>query len=114
MTNDQYIQVAEKVWGWVGEFWSEDAWETPDGNGWIGKINDEVNSWSGFGRTLESMLKKCYWFEPSFCTEHKCERISFVHETLASYPIHYKRDCLEELIEATHLAALEVVKQEEK
>ena len=116
MTNDQCIQVAG-LWGWTLR---KDGWYQPTTNlDWpLGLkvctesgIKSEVNSWSGFGRTVEAMFQKRYWFEPAFCTEHKYDCISFVHETLASYPIHYKRDCSEDLIEATHLAALEAVRE---
>ena len=104
MTNEQYIQVAEKVWGMRWPEW----WHEQD------ELIKEVNSWQGFGRTVEAMLKKHYWFEPAFCTEHQYDCISFVHETLASYPIHYERNDLEEFIEATHLAALEAVLEGKK
>ena len=104
LTNDQCIQVAEKVWGWVGEFWSEDAWETPDGNGWIGKINDEVNSWSGFGRTVEAIAeRKVYFIGNGFYWWN-----DFGHQSVS---IEWKSEKPLEIIEATHLAALEAVRE---
>ena len=121
LSNEQYIAVAEKVWGLLcGGILTEYDWYLAcveyqtnlTKEEWL---KEEVNSWAGFGRTLEAMAQRHYWFEPAFCTDHRYDCISFVHKTLASYPIHnYSLDLLEELIEATHLAALEAVRKEKE
>lgn len=50
MTNEQYIQVVEKVWGWDLNSWSDYSDCLT--------VEQEVNSWAGFGRTMESIAKR--------------------------------------------------------
>ena len=61
LTNEQCIEVAEKVWGWECKPREDHGWYTFSG---IDKFNYEytyhidwligqINSWKGFGRTVE-------------------------------------------------------------
>ena len=99
MTNSQCIEVAEKVWGLsVGDIQDEyteylcaveyQTNETKDE--WL---RDEVNSWQGFGRTLESVKEVPTMFLLKILLDDRT------------------RDdwTTDEFIEATHLAALEAI-----
>ena len=101
LTNDQCIQVAEKVWGW--EIAHKDSMLIVKNNHWdkvdtvipMSQINSIVNSWSGFGRTVEGMAEKGLYFDS---------------KNLGDWNPEKPRT----LIEATHLAALEAVEPNEK
>ena len=82
MTNDQCIEVATKIWGVDPEFAAR----------FKQQYIHEVNSWEGFGRTVDSMRnneKEWPWFLANL------QRAMF-----------YK-DC----IERSHLAALEAMNE---
>jgi len=97
MTNSQYIKVAE-MWGW--KHTSDGIW------GKAGHVQfcdhdleDEVNSWQGFGRTVEAIEASDVWDGFSIA----------VASYLAKY-LEYAEFSLDDLFEAIHLAALEALK----
>lgn len=112
MTNSQHIEVAEKVWGWnpadcpyykkVAELLSDN-----DDNFKVEAtdlLRAEVNSWAGFGRTVEAMAEKgLYFFNIPNEIRHTDYR-KVIFNKLSD------RD-IKKLIEATHLAALEELKK---
>ena len=111
MTNDQCIQVAEKIWGWkrTGGKWKDhdnEIWEDENGGViryWDGlsmmSIEQCVNSWSGFGRTVQRMRGHPNYGEFSV----KCS--VYLNGYLAEMTgVSY-------MFEATHLAALEAVRE---
>lgn len=81
MLNNEQCEVAEKVWG-IDD--PEPEW-----------IKKEINSWQGFGRTLEAMAGG-----------------NIIIESVAKHYTDYLRGAItkEELWERTHLAALEALK----
>ena len=93
LTNEQCIQVAEKVWGWKKTEFSktyptaEPVWKDEEGRS-TRDIVYAVNSWSGFGKTVEAMFG----------------RGIAIQNILFETP--------NEMIEATHLAALEAIDAE--
>ena len=90
LTNEQCIKVAEKVWG--REFKPDKGNEVFE----LTWLSDEVNSWQGFGRTVEALAKvKPYYFE------------SFTGNYSAYLQGRMEK---ETLWERTHLSALEVIK----
>jgi len=114
MTDEQYIQVME-LWGWK---LIEGDWYQPTPNtDWpkglkvctAAGIKSEVNSWSGFGRTVEAMAEKdkylyindkwdlCFYDGPFSVNEDGSDLLTFAKEDLNS------------MIQATHLAALESI-----
>lgn len=108
MTNSQCIEVVEKVWGWkrTGGKWRDypenNIWEDSKGSiirYWDGlamtSIEQCVNSWTGFGRTVEAMAEKGLYFDSKNTGDWNPEEPKT-------------------LIEATHLAALEAIKSEFK
>lgn len=124
MTNSQYIEVAE-MWGWkrTGGRWKDhdnEIWEDENGcvvRYWDGvammDIEHCINSWQGLGRTVESMRKINYQF---LAWGDSC---GFCIKPIKSHPIikmdyDYSIRNGTELIEATHLAALEAIKSELK
>jgi len=124
LTEFQCIEIAEKVWGWEKvKFNSTD----PDSfDCWIDEnrqlvcddtVIDEhaskaVNSWQGFGRTVEAMDKLDYEFQMSADKALK-KRWSVWFQSIDDNGFvevegnHESAD----LIEATHLAALEAVNE---
>jgi len=126
LTNEQCIQVAEKVWGWKRK--AEDKatankegmpprWIEPGSdplksinrlyNAW--QLKHEIESWSGFGRTVEAMAEKKLNFlvEPSSVMFWSADRS-------IQFAVPYTRNPFnkEHFIEATHLAALEAIDAE--
>ncbi len=111
MTNEQCIQIAEKIWGWKKDT------DTLGFTTWSGGITlhaistlkREVNSWQGFGRTVEALSERGWDFGADdgvvlFQRDHGNQ----VHESF--YVVSpFKK---EQFIEATHLAALEVKKDD--
>ncbi len=97
MDSNQYIEVAEKVWGWDSH--SDEFIEGDEQ-----ALKKEVNSWQGFGRTVEAMdktktgLKKLMRFR-------KLALIA-MDEMIAG------ETSISKGIETTHLAALEAVRKE--
>ncbi|HDZ26679.1 hypothetical protein LCGC14_0650210 [marine sediment metagenome] len=115
MTNEQCIAVAEKVWWW--EFDKARALHTDglvllqrtDVDEQVGLIGlrMDIESWQGFGRTLEAMEARGFDlginYEPFLC---------FIKGDI-SIEIIWGHKMIK-LIEATHLAALEAVRKEKE
>lgn len=103
MTDIEFAkEVAEKVWGEMRPLHALPCWDK--------EINDEVNSWEGFGRTVEAMFKMGWGIEAlpdeyyvGFCNaKGKC--FAFL-ETPENDSARW--------IKATHQAALDAVKEKE-
>ena len=108
LTDEQCIEIAEKVWGW--SFHAIPPKEnngrsvkltTPEGSTCM-RINEldrfvsgEVNSWPGFGRTVEAVEAKD----------------NIIIDEVARHFIDYIMGSItkEQLWERTHLAALEAI-----
>jgi len=125
-------EVAEQVWGWgspddqlVGNTVSlKGKWTDPyTGEHWWSVI-EEVNSWQGFGRTVEAMGKMECKFSRGFtfsadgievefsrCVGQKGEEDNF--GPIYQSGSHLYTDSVS-MIEATHQAALDAVKEEKK
>ena len=120
MTNSQCIEVAEKVWGWKkreadpatgSEEYRPIYWYEPNEHPGqlvptcnLNQLKDEVNSWQGFGRTVEAMDKKGFRFGGtrfSIITAHQIK--DFLIQKVDDW-----KD-LKTFIPATHLAALEAI-----
>jgi len=108
MINEQCIEVAEKVWGWKlvptnfddpegTKVWVDDNNNVHPTFGIGDKALREVNSWQGFGRTMEAM-------------RGHPERHTF-HIKLQVATTGYLAESTGQsiLFEATHLAALEAI-----
>ena len=93
LTNEQCIEIAEKVWGWKSAKKSDWRWES--------YIATEVNSWQGFGRTLESLR-----------ANRNDTAITIIKGEVGNYLRNDGIDSEEELWEATHLAVLEAMKND--
>lgn len=114
MTNEQCIEIAEKVWGWptIQGYWVNPETEKPVFND---GLREEVNSWQGFGRTVEAMAEKGWAFSelcgPTEEDLNNGDRLSF-HKFSDDifYPLEWDNCVPKSLIEATHLAALEALK----
>jgi hypothetical protein len=111
MTNEQRREVAEKVWGWryrntrpgnpdteyLPMYWYQpketDGQLVPTFN--INQLKDEINSWEGFGRTVESMRghPNSNMFEEMIDAEFHSYLLEIIGQS--------------SFFEATHLAALE-------
>ena len=104
MNNEQCIAVAEKVWGLscdgiLDEYnrylacveyqtdFTKEEW-----------LKEEINSWSGFGRTLEKSIN------PSSIWKFTTILREYLDGSLTK----------EQFIEATHLVALEAVRKEKE
>lgn len=113
LTNSQCIEIAEKVWEWKSRIEKRGIskviyrwWDVPDGFECLDNdLVKMVNSWQGFGRTVEAMDKKFFnlvphdrWF--AFYNGEK-----YVDLNMAPDMEHCKN-----IIEATHLSALEALK----
>ena len=108
MTNEQCIAVAEKGWGWkhrAPDALNLDRWLSPGSE--PGNYNQEysaddlkreVNSWSGFGRTLEKSIN------PSSIWKFTTILREYLDGSLTK----------EQFIEAIHLVALEAVRKEKE
>ena len=123
MTNSEYIEVVEKVWGFelsknpnfYRSIWthpSED--ETMIIHDW--DIEGKVNSWQGFGRTVEAMAKRgCIFIADDiyigFILESK-RHVERQGPPAFMWSRQLPRDSLNNFIEETHLAALEAVREE--
>lgn len=101
LTESQCIEVAEKIWGCHtnGSRWWRSKDDIQSHNIWLmdyDAIQKEVNSWTGFGRTVEAMAGK-----------------NIIIEVVAKHYTDYLRGAItkEQLWEATHLAALEAGKE---
>ena len=118
LSNEKCIAVAEKVWGW-----------RINGNGIILKpcgtisvtaitvdeLRKDVNSWSGFGRTVGAMAERFLYLSlhPTECEFVEALTVSFVRsDSTTASTMCYNPKNSESVIEATHLAALEAVRQE--
>jgi len=104
LTNSQYIQVVE-LWGWTlidGDWYQP----TPNPDWPQGLkvctetgIKSEVNSWSGFGRTVEAIRASKH-----FAAKDRLMRM---------YEGYLQRGITKEMLwERTHLAALEAIDAE--
>ena len=114
LTNDQCIEIAEKVWGWpmVQVKGTIDLWhiDLSDDMYDIHSIRNKVNSWSGFGRTVEAMAENGWYFqEVDFW---KTVHLGFVGDSAEKFCVEWDPEKPKELIEATHLAALEAITHE--
>lgn len=116
MTNEQSIEVAEKVWGYryiedgAGKDWVFEpqpylikVWDGGYDEIMMPELSEQINSWQGFGRTVEAMLAKGL---PLNLTAPDKERPNFSQESV-------DRIC-KSMIAKTHLAALEAVRKEKK
>jgi len=134
MTNEQCIEVAEKVWGLsadnilgeYNEYLCEVEYQTnKTKDEWL---RDAVNSWQGFGRTVEAMEKR--WGDKLNPMEEymdskikDCHLSRFLLPLFADWMHHFsypkdgvnitnqnpQDDNSKYLIEFTHLAALEAI-----
>ena len=105
LTSEQCIEVAEKVWGWVKH---PQGWYYPGPEIKIDQLNyardekayieSQVNSWQGFGRTVEAMAEEGFKFGYSNGVAY------FFNEQIQ---VEIEGD----MILATHLAALEAMKK---
>lgn len=118
MTPKQCIKVAEKLWKWkhVGPSSVRlDTWLSPGSEPHlyhqsysIDDLKREVNSWQGFGRTVEAMFDKDILFGMEFIIENRGRELAFrPNSKCKTYPVIWDGEDPNELIEATHLAALE-------
>jgi hypothetical protein len=101
LTKDQCIEVAEKVWGW--EF---DATRSNLNILYLCGIQNQVNSWQGFGRTVEAMADDFHFASDTLF-------VWFERKGRAGYfsaPLFSKTMNMEDFTQATHLAALEAMK----
>lgn len=105
LSNEQCIEVAELVWGWdlEGElslrhrFYDD---ENRRNTRWISpqELVQEVLSWSGFGKTVEAIINKKRGGYPDLHHAICCGMTD--------------GDIAETIITATHLAALEAIKEQ--
>jgi len=118
MTDSQYIEVAEKVWGWtrlteqnfkkwcIRKVWDAGLMTHVDevNMSSYGKLSlqKQVNSWTGFGRTVDAMADKLYFLDVVK------GQFGFYQHRSDECPDFHKIDTTI-LIEATHLAALEAL-----
>ena len=101
LTNDQCIEVAGKVWGCDLEGIKR----------FKPQIIHEVNSWQGFGRTVEAMFDKDILFGMEFIIENRGKELAFKpNSKCEKYPVIWDGFDPKELIPATHLAAMEALK----
>lgn len=70
LSTEQSIEIAEKIWGWSRkdqyDFYGKQALKvglavSHDYSDIAFEIQKEVNSWSGFGRTVEAMEEKGFY-----------------------------------------------------
>ena len=119
MTNDQCIEIAEKVWGWgnLNEKYNDDRHEhtryLPECVEWemnysFGEwIKELVNSWQGFGRTVEA-INYLYWSGKINVDTYN----QFIDElVLAMFQVPFNVEVVCRII---HLAALEAIKNNSK
>ena len=105
MTNSQCIEVAEKVWGWDKKFlinvWMDYGPEGSEFDIWREEyLQEEVNSWQGFGRTVVSMR------------EHPNRNEFFTRSYVAMAGYLAGNTGVNALFEEHHLAALEAIDAE--
>ena len=119
LTTDQCIEIAEKVWGAkVTEMNAGGAkypmwYLTPNDLVSHSFLVQEVNSWQGFGRTVEAMDAKDWTLEEC-CSEERYELGDVLSFAKDEKVIQILRDEIyrpRDLIEATHLAALEAINE---
>jgi len=111
MTNEQCITVAEKVWGL--DSYQQDTeyqnhqWYGHDSFPFEDFIKAEVNSWQGFGRTVEAMAEKKWVLSDS--PDGGLCLFSHLGKT-RNLDLKDDYNNPKKLIEATHLAALEALR----
>ena len=114
MTDIEFAkEVAETVWGMP----SEDPTRGPY---WEEYLVQEINSWDGFGRTVEAMEKRKWHLEinriETAWLERRVEFVASINDGATSQGhkfISFPQNIIENnLIKATHQAALDVVKEE--
>ena len=125
LSESQCIEVADKVWRWKKRdasfglpeesrplYWYEPSEKegqlVPTFSGY--QLKDEVNSWSGFGRTLEAMAGQGWFFQE--VTFYRLIHLGFVSDSAEKVCIEWDPESPKELITATHLGALEALKNE--
>ena len=92
LTNEQCIEVAEKVWGWDKIIWC------------VVPLKQEVNSWQGFGRTISNISR-------ILKNEHELE--DFMFDAGPNFDSLIKGLITEdEFFELIQTAALEVLKDD--
>ena len=114
MTKEQCIEIAEKVWGWE----HDDNWRWRGPNGEYVGYGDlfcgyEVNSWQGFGRTVEGMAREKYHLEQivGACGTRYFRFIRVGSPPLFGNQVLAQSDTpIYQNIKEAHLAALEVLK----
>ena len=117
MTQDQCIEIAEKVWGWDKStliFNGYPLWrnlKSSEDGIWEDALPKEVLSWTGFGRTVEGMVGYQFIAKGDGCGF--CKKPIRKHEIVWHNYDYSNRDRTE-LIEATHLAALDAIKNNSK
>ena len=119
LTNDQCIQIAE-LWGWYEDTRgkSDRLWRSisPDTGGGqlfnIDELKEEVNSWSGFGRTVEAMGGKGFFLRTCDYNVSGSDLEFYTPASAKSEIIDWWGTIPTSLIKATHLAALEAVNNE--
>ena len=101
LTNEQCIEVAEKVWGWTYNQIGDNHCFGSEEDSWWGEniVQQKVNSWSGFGRTVEAMVEHL-----GYDVKH---RLASIIDAWG-----YDYEGTKGLIEATHLAALEAINEQ--
>lgn len=111
LTESQCIEIVDKLWGWNAKK-VESEWVYSDaykhtGNGFTKEqwLKGEVNSWQGFGRTVEAMAGKKWVFTDG---EFYLCFLSHIGKQVPIVVIDDWNDP-KNLIEATHLAALEAI-----
>ena len=92
-------EVAEKVWGEMKPLYALPSWDE--------EIKDEVNSWAGFGRTVEAMEKRGWYFQPWTKDQGKTINLGFLRVVGS---LRWRPASLKLNIKATHQAALDAVK----
>lgn len=128
LSNEQCIEIAEKVWGLslldLAQLrFDEGGYAPPESLEYIENYTTQlVNSWKGFGRTVEAMADMPCEFSRGFvfsadgievefsrCVGQKGKEGGYAPTFQSG--IHMYIDV--SIIEATHLAALEAVKEKE-
>jgi len=115
LTNEQCIKVAEKVWGWERHnlilLW--DGSYTHN----LKEIREQIESWQGFGRTVEAMHEGKWLLLDALmvppCGNRRHTLSFFSDGAGVFYPLDehgWIPGNPTTLIKATHLAALEAIK----
>ncbi len=108
LTNEQSIEIAEEVWGWKPEtIAGRKVWRESSLGGYTADLHYIVNSWQGFGRTVEAMLTR---------DDLSPIQTFKLFDTFVRILLSWLRNeiNLQSFWESTHLAALEAIRKEKK